>query len=67
MSIITPKIIIAKIIAQNPNNLKILENAGLHCLHCPWSTMETLEQGAKAHGWSEGKISKIIGKLNKSN
>lgn len=64
MQTITPKTIIAKIIAQNTNNIKILENARLHCLYCPWSTMETLEQGAKAHNWSKKKMQKIIDKLN---
>jgi len=61
---ITAKTIIAKIIAQNPKNVKVLEKAGLHCLHCPWSTLETLEQGAKAHKWSKGKTKDILNRLN---
>ncbi|NCN24853.1 hypothetical protein CO101_01720 [Candidatus Berkelbacteria bacterium CG_4_9_14_3_um_filter_39_23] len=61
---ITLQTVIAKIIAQNPKNIDVLEKTGLHCLHCPWSTLETLGQGAKAHKWSKGKTKDILNRLN---
>ena len=45
----------------------ILQDAGLHCLGCPMSNLETMEQGAKAHSWSEKKLEKILKKLNQPN
>ena len=40
----------------------ILMNKGMHCFGCPFSQMESLEQGAKAHGLDADKL---IGEINK--
>lgn len=52
-------------IAQRfPETAEVMLSYGLHCVGCPVSMMETLEQGAKAHGLSEEKINKMIKEMN---
>ncbi len=41
------------------------EDYGLHCVGCFAARFETLEDGAKAHGYDGKDIEKMIKKLNK--
>lgn len=41
---------IGELLEKAPEKAEILLNAGMHCLGCPASQMETLEQGAQVHG-----------------
>ncbi|MCP8322713.1 MAG: DUF1858 domain-containing protein [Candidatus Methylarchaceae archaeon HK02M2] len=43
----------------------ILMRYGLHCIGCHIGVMETIEQGAKAHGLSDDDIDKMIEEINK--
>ena len=43
--------------------VEILMEKGMHCFGCPFSQVETLEQGCKAHGL---KVEKVLKELNKS-
>ena len=55
---------IAEILSLKPQSGEILVQAGMGCLGCPWATLETLEQGAKAHHWTKKKLEKIIRQIN---
>ena len=62
---ISGKEMIGEILDKNPETVEIFMKSGFHCLGCPMSRMETLEQGCKAHGMSDKEIIAFIGKLNK--
>ncbi len=42
--------LIYDILKENPGSEEILVKFGMHCLGCPASRAETLEQAAAAHG-----------------
>ena len=53
---------IGELLEQAPEKAEILLEAGMHCLGCPASQMETLEEACEVHGID---IDEIIEKLNK--
>ena len=55
----------SEILSICPPAGEILFGYGLHCIGCHLSPMETLEEGAKAHGLSDSQIKEIVDKLNK--
>ena len=62
---ITKKSNLQKIVEKYPASAEILMENGFHCLGCVLSAFETLEEGAKAHGFSKSQIARLINKLNK--
>ena len=61
---ITKKTKIMELVNENPNAIEILFNAGLMCVGCGMAQNETLEQGMKAHGFSDKEIGEVIKELN---
>ena len=53
---------IGEILEQAPEKAEILLEAGMHCLGCPASQMETLEEACGVHGID---VDEVIEKLNK--
>ena len=49
-NVFTKDTTIGEVISTNSDLTKILEGFGLHCLGCPMSQMETLEQASEVHG-----------------
>jgi hydroxylamine reductase len=47
---ITRTSIIGEILRSNPDNASVLLAAGMHCLGCPSSQMESLEEACMVHG-----------------
>ena len=47
---ITKDMIIADILKVDENLIPVLLNAGMHCVGCPSSLGETLEEAAEVHG-----------------
>lgn len=47
---VTKTIQIGELLALNPNVKDVLLGFGLHCLGCPMSQMETLEEACAVHG-----------------
>ncbi|MDO5715333.1 MAG: hydroxylamine reductase [Tissierellia bacterium] len=41
---------LAEIIQEDPNAMTVLMNLGMHCMTCPASQMETLEEACMVHG-----------------
>lgn len=50
MSGITKDMTIGEILRTNPDVAPVLLDAGMHCLGCPASQAETLEEAAMVHG-----------------
>jgi hybrid cluster-associated redox disulfide protein len=69
MKKITKSTKIAELIENYPDHaLEIIETlaeAGLYCVGCPISTMETLEEGFLSYGHSKKELDELIKKLNK--
>ena len=58
---ITRDMIIGEILGLRPDASEILLNSGMHCIGCPSSQMETLEDACKVYGIS---IEEVLEKLN---
>ncbi len=50
MSGITKDMTIGEILNVNPDVVPVLLDAGMHCLGCPASQAESLEEAAMVHG-----------------
>lgn len=47
---VTKEMLIGEIVQMNEKYPEILLNAGMHCLGCPASAGETLEEACMVHG-----------------
>lgn len=52
---------IGELLNKNPEKADILFEAGMHCLGCPASQSETLEEACMVHGID---VDELINKLN---
>ena len=52
---------IGQLLEENPEKAEILLEAGMHCLGCPASQAETIEEACEVHGID---VEEIIKKLN---
>ena len=52
---------IGKILEKAPEKAEILLEIGMHCLGCPASQMETLEEACAVHGID---VNEVVEKLN---
>ena len=62
MAKITKKTTIGETLKLNPNAEAILHGFGMHCVHCPMSQMETLEEASAVHGVD---VQEMVNQLNK--
>lgn len=53
---------IGSLLETNPEKAEILINAGMHCLGCPASQAETLEEACEVHGID---VNELVEELNK--
>ena len=53
--------LIGEIISIDPGNAMILMQSGMHCVGCPSSQMESLEEAAQVHGMD---VDQLISDLN---
>lgn len=60
--VITKDMVIVDIVNADPENTKILMECGMHCIGCPSSQMETLEEACNVHGLN---VEDLLEKLNK--
>jgi hybrid cluster-associated redox disulfide protein len=61
---ITKKTTIGEIVRKKPEAVELLLEAGMHCIGCPMSQMETIEEGCLAHGLTKKQIDNLIKKIN---
>ncbi len=59
---ISKDITIGKLLEEAPEKADILLNAGMHCLGCPASQAETLEEACEVHGID---VEELVNELNK--
>ncbi len=59
---INKEMTIGEILEKSPEKAEILLNAGMHCLGCPASAGETLEEACGVHGID---VDELIKELNK--
>lgn len=57
---ITRDMYIGEILQMDPGFASILMNAGMHCLGCPSSQMESIEDAAMVHGFSVDDLLKEL-------
>ena len=50
MAKVTKDMLIGQLLQVDANIAPILMRAGMHCLGCPYSQMESLEEAAMVHG-----------------
>ncbi|WP_326907319.1 DUF1858 domain-containing protein [Sedimentibacter sp. MB31-C6] len=62
MKEITKDMVIGEVLQIDRGLAEILMKAGMHCLGCPSSQMETIEEAAMVHGF---KADDLIAELNK--
>lgn len=55
---------IGEIVKKHPEAAQVLMEHGFHCLGCAMASMETLEQGAKAHGMDDRQVRELVKELN---
>ena len=60
----TKEIRINELVLNCPAAMEVLLNHGFHCVGCSLSAYETLEEGAKAHGYSDEEVGKIVDEIN---
>lgn len=65
MAKITKDTTIGEIVSAKPAAAELLMEAGMHCIGCPMSQMESLEDGCMVHGRTEAEISKLVDDINK--
>lgn len=58
---VTKDMYIGEILQMNPGFAEILMSAGMHCLGCPSSQMESIEEAAMVHGFN---VDDLLQKLN---
>jgi len=62
---ITKTINLGELSNTYPELVEVLVNDyGLHCVGCMAAAFETLEDGAKTHGYSDKEIAKMVKRLN---
>lgn len=61
MAKVTKDMIIGQVIQIDQGLIPILLNSGMHCLGCPSSQAESLEQAAMVHGMD---VDELVNELN---
>lgn len=59
---INKKMSFGELLEKNPDVAGVLMEKGMHCVGCPMSMMESLEEGALAHGLDADELVKEIKK-----
>ena len=60
VSKVSKDMLIGQLLQVDPNIAPILMRAGMHCLGCPSSQMESLEEAAMVHGLDADVLVKQI-------
>lgn len=56
---------IGDIVTYYPQTVEVFFRHGMHCIGCPASVMETVEDGCRGHGLGDKEIEDLIVELNK--
>ena len=47
---VTPKTLVGEVVNEYPESIEVLTACGMHCLGCPASQAESLEDACAVHG-----------------
>lgn len=61
--VITKNMTFGEVLEKHPETVRIFFKYQLHCIGCPISAKENIEEGAKSHGI---KLDKLLAELNKA-
>ena len=54
------KTLIGEIVTQHPEAVEVLLSIGMHCLGCPASQAESLEEACMVHGFEPSAVAEAI-------
>ena len=57
---VTEKTLIGDIVNKHPEAVEVLLSIGMHCLGCPASQMESLEEACMVHGFEAAPVVEAI-------
>ncbi len=57
---VTEKTLIGEIVMKHPEAVEVLMSIGMHCLGCPASQMESLEEACMVHGMDAAPVVEAI-------
>jgi hybrid cluster-associated redox disulfide protein len=55
---------LASLLSEYPETAEILLDYGLHCVGCFANSFDTVEAGAKIHGFTNEEVDEMIDRLN---
>ena len=61
---VTKEANLGELIFKYPEAAEVLLDYGLHCVGCIASGFDTIEAGAKVHGYTEEEIQEMIDRVN---
>jgi hybrid cluster-associated redox disulfide protein len=61
---ISKEMALGEVVKSFPDSVPVMLGYGLHCVGCHVAAFETIEQGARAHGMSDGDIEKMLAEMN---
>ncbi|MBR3099291.1 MAG: DUF1858 domain-containing protein [Clostridia bacterium] len=64
---VTEKTLVGEIVMKYPEAIDILMSIGMHCLGCPASQMESLEDACMVHGFEVGPVVDAINEAIEAN
>ena len=62
--LITKDMLMSDVIEKHPEVAPILMGYGLHCVGCHFSSFDTVEAGAKVHGFSDEDLELMLKDIN---
>ena len=63
-NLITKDMLLMEAITKHPEIAPILTGYGLHCVGCHFSSMDTIEAGAKIHGMDDETFEMMLKDIN---
>ena len=61
---INADMLIADILALDPNVATVLMNKGMHCIHCVAAAGESLREACYVHGMNDEALEELVAQLN---
>ena len=61
---ISEKMSFGQVLSKYPQTVEVFMGHGMHCFGCFAAQMETIEEGARAHGMNEEETKKLVEELN---
>lgn len=62
--IVTKDTNLAELIQKHPETAEVLLDYGLHCVGCVANSFDTIETGAKIHGYTDEEVGQLIERVN---